>query len=71
MCTVVMIVSSITSQNETEWQSFTRQNLEFMEKVFELFPVDILHMIVSKMDDYDSHDCFKASLCLKSYYTCI
>ena len=39
--------SKIVIQNETEWQSFIRQNLEFVGKVSELFPLDVLRMIVS------------------------
>ena len=35
-------------QNETEWQSFLRQCLEFVGKVAELFPHETFHLIVSR-----------------------
>ena len=35
-------------QNETEWQSFLRQCLEFVGKVAELFPHEAFHLIVSR-----------------------
>ena len=39
-------------QNETEWQSFLRQCLEFVGKAAELFPTDIFRMLSPLLEGY-------------------
>ena len=43
---VVMWCACELLQDETEWQSFLRQCLEFVGKVAELFPEEAFQMIV-------------------------
>ena len=44
---VTHVYMYIVSQDETEWQGFLRQSLEFVGKVAELFPGEAFQMIVS------------------------
>ena len=39
-------------QNETEWQSFLRQCLEFVGKVSELFPAEAFQLILPLLENY-------------------
>ena len=42
----------LPSQNETEWQSFLRQSLEFVAKVAELFPLEAFQLLFPLFENY-------------------
>ena len=41
-------------QNETEWQSFLRQSLEYVAKVAKLFPLHAFSQLVPLLESYSS-----------------
>ncbi len=41
-------------QNETEWQSFLRQSLEFVGKAAELFPSETFQMLFPLLENYST-----------------
>ncbi len=47
-----IIVTSLFPQNETEWQSFLRQSLEFVGRVAELFPSETFQMLCPLLESY-------------------
>ena len=52
-CTLfTVLICMHLSQNETEWQSFLRQSLEFVGKVSELFPSAAFQVILPLLENY-------------------
>ena len=51
-CYACHTASLCVTQNETEWQSFLRQSLEFVGKVSELFPPEAFQMLFPLLQGY-------------------